>query len=320
MTLAEVVVALGVASLTVVGLLGGYISSMLATEKASLSLAANARAFERLEDTHGAIWNVSSWPVVDQLAATNFPAKVVILDLSGQGAGITYGTNYTTITQVSLAPQLRRVSRGLRLARFQTRQLSTLVVEHRGRLCAGPIESMKPSIRCGCSAGPWRSGERAFTLPEMMVSMAIFLLLVGGMMAVNLFGMRLFQFEEIKLVASSQARRIVGGLTDEIHSCETFQIGTVSNGTFTGLPLNAAQTGPALIVYPNTNSGKFIVYYVNTADRTFRRATSLSGSTRILAQSVTNATGLFRAQDYLGNLLTNIQDNTVLHLKSSFIR
>jgi hypothetical protein len=40
---------------------------------------------------------------------TNFPPKVVIIHLAGQGAGITYGTNYTTITQVSLAPQLRRI-------------------------------------------------------------------------------------------------------------------------------------------------------------------------------------------------------------------
>jgi hypothetical protein len=126
MTLAEVVVALAVASLTVGGLIGGYVSSMLATEKASLSLAANTRAFERLEDTHGAIWNVASWPVVDQLAGTNFPAKLVILDLSGQGAGITYGTNYTTITQVSLAPQLRRVRVDC-VWRFQSRQFSTLV-------------------------------------------------------------------------------------------------------------------------------------------------------------------------------------------------
>jgi prepilin-type N-terminal cleavage/methylation domain-containing protein len=179
---------------------------------------------------------------------------------------------------------------------------------------------MKPSIRCGCSAGPWRSGDLAFTLPEMMISMAILLLLVGGMMSVNLFGLRMFQIEETKLIASGQARRIVGGLTDEVHSCETFQIGTVNNGTFTGLPLNASQTGPALIVYPNTNSGNFIVYYVNTADRTFRRATSVSGSMRILAQSVTNATDLFRAQDYLGNLLTNIQNNTVLHVKLEFFQ
>ena len=109
MTLAEVVVALAISSLTVLSLVGGYISSTVAAEKARLSLAANTRAQERLEDTHAAIWNISGWPVVDQLVATNFPAKVVVIDLSGQGAGITYGTNYTTISQVSVAPQLRRI-------------------------------------------------------------------------------------------------------------------------------------------------------------------------------------------------------------------
>ena len=125
MTLAEVVVALGVASLTVVSLVGGYISSTLASEKASFSLAANTRALERLEDTHGAIWNIASSPVVDDLVATNFPTKLVILDLSAQGAGTTYGTNYTTITQVSVAPQLRRIRVDC-VWRFQSRQFSTL--------------------------------------------------------------------------------------------------------------------------------------------------------------------------------------------------
>ena len=109
MTLAEVVVAMAVASLTVLSLVDGYIFSTVSSEKARLSLAANTRALERLEDTHAAIWNVSGWPVVDELVATNFPVELVILHLSGQGAGITYGTNYAAITQVSLAPQLRRI-------------------------------------------------------------------------------------------------------------------------------------------------------------------------------------------------------------------
>jgi hypothetical protein len=125
MTLAEVVVAMAVASLTVLSLIGGYVSSTVATEKASLSLAANTRALERLEDTHAASWNVSGWPVVDELIDANFPTKVVILDLSGQGAGVTYATNYTTITQVSLAPQLRRVRVDC-VWRFQNRQFSAL--------------------------------------------------------------------------------------------------------------------------------------------------------------------------------------------------
>jgi hypothetical protein len=158
----------------------------------------------------------------------------------------------------------------------------------------------------------------AFTLTELMVSAAILILLVGGIVSANLFGLRMFQIEETKLNASDEARRIVGVLMDEIHSCETFQIGTFTNGTFTGLPLTAPQIGPALIVYPTTNTTSYIMYFVNTPDQTFWRATSVPGSARIVARSVTNATGLFQAQDYLGNVLTNLQNNTVLHLKLEF--
>jgi hypothetical protein len=154
-------------------------------------------------------------------------------------------------------------------------------------------------------------------LTELMVSAAILILLVGGIVSANLFGMRMFQVEQTKLSVSDQARKIVGVIADEIHSCETFQIGAFTNGTFTGLPLGAPQIGPALVVYPNTNATNFIMYFVNSSDQTFRRATSVAGSMRTLAHSVTNVT-LFRAQDYLGNLLTNMQDNTVLHFDLEF--
>lgn len=173
-------------------------------------------------------------------------------------------------------------------------------------------------IRFRYSRPPWHSGEFAFTLTELMVSVTIFILLIGGILSTNLFGLKMFQIQENKLKASDQARRIDGVLMDEIRSCETFQIGTVNQGTFTALPLGAVQTGPALIVYPTTNTANFIVYYVNTADQKFRRASSVTGSTRVLAQSVTNATDLFRAQDYTGNVLTNLQANAVLHVKLEF--
>lgn len=177
---------------------------------------------------------------------------------------------------------------------------------------------MKPSIHCRFHDGPWRSGELAFTLTELMVSAAVLILLVGGIVTANLFGLRMFQVEETKLNVSDQTRKIVGVLMDEIHSCETYQIGAFTNGTFTGLPLGAPQIGPALVVYPTTNATNFIMYFVTTADRRFWRATSAPGSARVVAQSVTNAIDLFRAQDYLGDVLTNMQNNTVLHLKLEF--
>ncbi|MGH7970166.1 MAG: response regulator, partial [Limisphaerales bacterium] len=44
-----------------------------------------------------------------------------------------------------------------------------------------------------CRVGSWRSEELAFTLTEMMVSAAILILLVGGSVLANLFGMRMLR-------------------------------------------------------------------------------------------------------------------------------
>ena len=153
-----------------------------------------------------------------------------------------------------------------------------------------------------------------------MITVAIFIILVGGLVSSHLFGLKMFEIEQAKLNASDGARKIVGGLVNEIRGCDSFQIGAVSsNGTFTALPLGATQAGPALIVYPIPNSTtNYILYFVTTADQKFRRATDARGSTRVLAGSVTNTSDLFRAQDYAGNVLTNIQANSVLHVKLEF--
>ena len=109
MTLVEVVVALGLSGLTVAAIVSGYVFSTTLAEKSALSLAASARAMERIEETRSATWDTSSWPQVDQLVATNFPDKTVTLDLSGTGTGITYATNFTQISQISTDPPLKRI-------------------------------------------------------------------------------------------------------------------------------------------------------------------------------------------------------------------
>lgn len=152
-----------------------------------------------------------------------------------------------------------------------------------------------------------------------MVTVAIFILLVVAIVSTNVFGLRMFQIEDTKLNTTSQARKIVGGLMDEIHSCDSFQVGTVitnatfTNGTFTALPFGAAQRGTALLI---SNATKFIVYYVNTNDHKLRR--TASGSSRVLAQSVTNIADVFLAQDFSGNVVSNDQVNAVMHLKLEF--
>ena len=76
------------------------------------------------------------------------------------------------------------------------------------------------------------------------------------------------------------------------------------------------QQGNGLVIYPTANTNKFIVYFVNPTDRTFRRTTSTPGSSVIVAESITNAT-VFSVQDHLGKVQTN-NGNRVIHLNLEF--
>lgn len=109
MTLVEVVVALVISGLAVGGIVTGYTFCAASAEQAALSLAADARAMERIEETRSATWDTAIWPTVDELVVTNFPAKIVTLDLSGSGVGITLATIQTEISQISVNPPLRRI-------------------------------------------------------------------------------------------------------------------------------------------------------------------------------------------------------------------
>ena len=109
MTLVEVVIALAITVLTVGGIVTGYIYCTTTAIKAELVQAASARAMERIEEAHSAQWDISVWPVVDQLVATNFPNEVVSLDMPGSDSGGTTATIETTISQISLTPPIRRI-------------------------------------------------------------------------------------------------------------------------------------------------------------------------------------------------------------------
>ena len=159
--------------------------------------------------------------------------------------------------------------------------------------------------------------DAAFTLTELLVALVVLLVLVGGILSAHLFGLRMYQLIETKLNVTDAARKTLGRISDDVRACKTTWVGDVSNGVFVARLDGEPQTGSGLLIYPTTNTARFIVYFVNPSDQSFRRTTSESGTTMVLAQSVTN-TVVFRAQDCLGNLLTNNQNNRVIHVSLSF--
>jgi prepilin-type N-terminal cleavage/methylation domain-containing protein len=178
---------------------------------------------------------------------------------------------------------------------------------------------MKP--RCPTGQSPHRATGRrpdcGFTLPELLVAISVFAFLLIGIVTANLYGLSLFRITETKINATTEARQTMGNLANEIRSCRSTWIGNVKNGSFVARLDGEKQEGTGLLIYPTTNQANYIIYFVNPNDQTFRRTTSTPGSATVLAGSVTNAI-VFRAQDHLGNVLTNNKNNRVIQFNLEF--
>jgi len=100
-TLAEVAVAMAITAMSMAGVVAGYIFATRQAEWSALSLAAQALATQRLEQTRAAQWEPRLSPPLDELVMANFPTVPTNrLDMPISGTNITYATNFTTITDL----------------------------------------------------------------------------------------------------------------------------------------------------------------------------------------------------------------------------
>jgi len=157
----------------------------------------------------------------------------------------------------------------------------------------------------------------AFTLPELLVAMTVFMMLVGGIVFAHLYGLSMFRITESKLTATENVRQTMGRMANEIRTCKNTWVGNVNSGVFSALMDGQKQQGTALLINPTTNNANYILYFVNPSDDTFRRTTSTPGSATVLAESITN-TVVFSARNYLGTLLTNRPQNRVIRVNLEF--
>jgi prepilin-type N-terminal cleavage/methylation domain-containing protein len=176
------------------------------------------------------------------------------------------------------------------------------------------------SITSSASPSSSLAARGAFTLVEVLVSTALFSIVLAGLVYGNVYGLKMCELTKIKLTRSHEGRLVLGKLAEEIRSAKTTWVGSLDgSGSFQATLEGQPQTGSALLIYPTTNKANYIVYYVNPADKSFRRITSASSTPTLLASLVTNSV-IFRAQDYAGNVLTNSQNNRVTKIQLNFFQ
>ncbi len=162
--------------------------------------------------------------------------------------------------------------------------------------------------------------ERAtggFTLVEIMVTSGIFLMVVMAMVAVQIYGLRVYTLAATKLTATQGGRETLNSIRDTIRSSKVLFIGTYSNGAFTTIPLGQQQIGNAVQVF-NENHGSAsnaVVFFMDFANTNLSEV--INGQTNVLANYMTNYY-CFQAEDYKGNIFTNYQNDPVVHLTMQF--
>src|SRR5688572_24918537 len=99
-----------------------------------------------------------------------------------------------------------------------------------------------------CSAR--RFGRMGFTLAEILISMTIFILIMGMIIATQVYGFRMYSMTRPKLAASDDARKTVGRLTDEIRSAHIVRVGQGNRSAFSEVSPGLKQLGNALQIHP----------------------------------------------------------------------
>ena len=147
--------------------------------------------------------------------------------------------------------------------------------------------------------------------------MVILVLILGGVIASNLIGMKMYEVTRTKVSASDNARYAMGMLVNDVRTAKLIQIGTGGISSFAALTNGALQCGQSIQVYPTTNLNSYIRYYLDCADDTLKRITNGATTAKTVAAFITNDI-IFTVEDHHGSILTANQNNRVIGVNLQF--
>jgi prepilin-type N-terminal cleavage/methylation domain-containing protein len=170
--------------------------------------------------------------------------------------------------------------------------------------------------------------RQGMTLIEMMITMLVMTVVIGGVLSANFLGLRETRLMESKAGASDSARRNVNQLLYDIRAAKGFDVGTMSGTTFaaitngnlqgTGLKLYCIAVSTNQVIDPN----RYILYYFDSSQAAsgngmLWRLNSTNGSAVIIVSNLIN-TLYFTGEDYLGRTQSVRSYKSVIHATLQF--
>jgi len=169
----------------------------------------------------------------------------------------------------------------------------------------------------------------AFTLPEIMVAMTIFALVVSGTLVGFITGLKYFQITRPKLTASEDARKTLDYLVNDVRTANKVLVGTIDipSSKFTPVTNGQLQLSTALEIWPNTNAVAVIHYYWDSSTGELKRMNNFDTAQTLLNwvrnkgptnAIIDNATFSFTKEDFQGNILRADADRYIIGVQMQF--
>jgi len=149
-----------------------------------------------------------------------------------------------------------------------------------------------------CRPPVWFATVRAFTLTEIMVTMAVFALVVIAMVSLQIFGFKLNSLTSNKLVTAGNSLKALDQIQNQIRGTPNpVFIGNFNTGNnkFTAIANGQLAIGNAVQV--SNSATNVLTFYLNTNTHILYEVGSVSNT---LAHAVTNSQP-FQAEDCFGN-------------------
>jgi Tfp pilus assembly major pilin PilA len=178
-----------------------------------------------------------------------------------------------------------------------------------------------------------RARLAGFTVVEVYMAAAIFVMLVIAITAVQLFAARVYTLAATKLTATGAARTAMNYIREQVREGYSVDVGiyTPASNTFTNIATGSPQQGNALVIYSNnpnafTASGlptSGIIYFMNPAASNMCSVAIISNAV-VPATLVNNVINfitnyvVFDAEDCSNNIMTTYGNNRLIHMKFQF--
>jgi hypothetical protein len=154
-------------------------------------------------------------------------------------------------------------------------------------------------------------------MPALLVSVAIFLIVIAGILSAHLFGIRMMQVVEANHGMDQTTQAALRRLDAELRSAAAVRVGTGDEWRFQELDSDTLQAGNALEIRPKDSPEQVIRYFHDRREKTLIRTEPGNPKPQTIARHVVNPE-VFTVEDHTGTILSNAPTRHIVGVRLSF--